>query len=89
MGRLERVPRPAIDVLSATIIRDSYRYRHRKVSSSVAYGKKRVRDVSGPNSYLGNTRSAGKISQILSIYLQGGFKINAGKIKIFSEIIRI
>ena len=71
MGRLERVPRPAIDVLSATIIRDSYRYRHRKVSSSVAYGKKCGCDVIGMNSYLGNTRSASKISQILSISGRG------------------
>ena len=35
----------------------------------MAYGKKCVHDISGPNSYLGNTRSASKISQILSIYL--------------------
>ena len=42
-------------------------YCHRKVSSSVAYGKKCVHDISGPDSYLGNTRSASKISQILSI----------------------
>ena len=41
----------------------------------MAYGKKCVRDVSGPASYLGNTRLAGKISQILSIeriLLRGG-----------------
>ena len=46
----------------------------------MAYGKKCVHDVSGPNSYLGNTRSASKISQILSIYLRSGCHLTEPKI---------